>query len=173
MLVRGLMPGVLALVLFVAPAATLREAAWAVAAIVLSGSALEGVVAVRLRGVMPRGALWVGALASLAVGALALAAADTTLVFLLLVVGLWLGVRALASLWMALSMERPGLDRRLLFAMTVLSAVSGLALLLWTSPTLDALALPVALYALCHGALHAAAAWRIRTAPARWVLSSD
>ncbi len=173
MLLRGLVPGALALLLFAAPALTLREAAWAVAAVVLLGSALELAVAVQLRGVMPRGSLWITGLAGLAVSGLVLSAAATTLALLLLIVGTWLGVRALTSLWMALSMEPSGGDRLLPLAMALLSGTVGVALMFWTTPALDALAGPTAAYALCHGALHAAAAWRIRAAPGRWVLAVE
>lgn len=170
---RGFVPSALALVLIAAPALSLQEAAWTAAAVVALGSAIELAVAWRLRGIGSRGTLWFTGLIGLAAGGLVLATATTTLALLLTVMGAWLAIRGLAALWAALSMNRSHREWLLPLATAFLSAGAGVVLLFWTTLKIGALIAPAVIYALCHGALHAVAARRIRTAPHRWVRSPD
>lgn len=172
-LVRGLVPGALALLLVAVPDLSLHAAAWATAVAVLLESAVDLAAALRLRGVMPRGTLWATGLTGVAVTGLALAAATTTLVLLLIIAGAWLCVRGLAALWVALSMPRATLDYVLPLAVAALSIALGVLLMFWTGLEVGSLRTPAVVYAAGYGGLHVVAAWRVRDAPHHWILRRD
>lgn len=168
-LLRGLVPGVLALVLVLAPSLSLHGLARVGAGVVALGSALELALAWQLRGVVRHRVLWLIGGFGLAAAGLLLATASVTLALLLSVMGAWLGVRGLAMFWVALLMQPAAGERLLLLAVALLSVAVGVALLFWTQLTVGALVWPAVLYALPYAALHAVAARRIRNAPAPWV----